>query len=417
MTIVERLTLRGRKTSRGGWSAGEFEAGLTLTDCENYRAKVPKRQRCLVCANMLAMSDDLDARLLASGASAHDITEARAGGWLPLLAIDRALMPGAPKYDLAGLAAAAGVDLDTTRQIWRSLGFPDVPDGVGMFTDSDAELLNRLVERNDPLRPGRDADLVRLTEQVRVVSGAMSRIAALEAEELAGALEEVRAGGHPRTGHEVPTEDEVAVLAGEMLDWPSLSTLIDYVHRLQLRAALWRRLADPTASGNLTELAVGFVDIVGYTSIVQQIDDTQLSQLLRHFEAVTSNAVAARGGRVVKLIGDAVLFCGTPATVAAISLDLVTIPRRLPPLTVGAAFGSVLTRDGDLFGPVVNLASRLGEIAKPGTVLVSEPLGAAIELDSLFDLRSMKPRKLRGIGEVKLSALRAGPAWAAHTDE
>ena len=77
----------------------------------------------------------------------------------------------------------------------------------------------------------------------------------------------------------------------------------------------------------------------------------------------------------------------------------------------------MLTRDGDLFGPVVNLASRLGEIAKPGTVLVSEPLSVAIELDSRFDLRTMKPRKLRGIGEVKLSALRDGPAWAEHTDE
>ena len=363
------------------------------------------------------MSDDLDSRLLASGATAHDIAEARSGGWLPLLAIDRSLMPGVPKYDLAGLAVAAGVDLDTTRQVWRSLGFPDVPEGVGMFTDSDAALLHRLVDRNDPVRAGRDADLLRLTEQVRVVSGAMSRIAALEAEELAAALEEVRAGQHASTDERVPTEDEVAILAGDMLDWPSLSTLIDYVHRLQLRAALWRRLADPSTSGNLTELAVGFVDIVGYTSIVQQIDDTQLSQLLRHFEAVTSNAVAARGGRVVKLIGDAVLFCGMPATVAAISLDLVTIPRRLPALTVGAAFGSVLTRDGDLFGPVVNLASRLGEIAKPGTVLVSEPLSVAIETESQFELHKMKPRKLRGIGEVKLSALRAGPAWAEHTDE
>ncbi len=371
----------------------------------------------MMCANIHAMSADLDARLRAAGASADDIAEARAGGWRPLLAIDRSLMPGTPKYDLAGLADAAGVDFDTTRQIWRSLGFPDVPEGVGMFTDSDVDLLRRLVERNDPLRPGRDADLVRLTEQVRVVSGAMSRIAALEAEELAAALEEVRAGEHPRTGKEVPSEDDVALLAGEMLDWPSLSILIDYVHRLQLRAALWRRLADPTSSGNLTDLAVGFVDIVGYTSIVQQIDDIQLAQLLRHFEAVTSNAVAARGGRVVKLIGDAVLFCGSPATVAAISLDLVTIPRRLPPLTVGAAFGSVLMRDGDLFGPVVNLASRLGEIAKPSTVLVSEALGAAVANDSRFDLHTMKPRKLRGIGEVNLAVLRPGPAWLEHADE
>ncbi len=362
------------------------------------------------------MTDDLDLRLLGSGASEHDIAEAREGGWLPLLAIDRSLMPGAPIYDLDGLAAAAGVDTATTRQVWRSLGFPDVPDGVGMFTDSDASLLARLLDRNDPARAGRSADIERLTEQVRVVSGALARIAALEADELATALDEIRAGGHPSTDGRVPSENEVATLASELLDWEGLSSLIDYVHRLQLRAALWRRLADPTANANLLEVAVGFVDIVGYTTIAQQIDDATLSALLSHFEALVHDTVAARGGRVVKLIGDAVLFSAPPIVAAEIAIDLSTVETRLPPFAIGVACGTVLTRDGDLFGPIVNLASRLSDIARPHTIVVSEALMEVLRGDGRFDVRAMKPRKLRGIGESKLGVLRAGPAWADHTD-
>ena len=365
---------------------------------------------------MPPMVQPIDARLLAAGATDDDIAEARAGGWLPLLVLDRSLMPGTPAFDMSGLAAAAGVDLETTRQIWRSLGFPDVPDGVGMFTESDAALLARLVDRNDPARAGRNADIERLSEQVRVVSGAMARIAALEAEEVALALDAL---AEPDTDADVPalTDDELAMAAAELLDWTSLTALIDYVHRLQLRAALWRRLADPQANSNVTDLAVGFVDIVGYTAIAQQVDDTQLAQLLSHFEAVVHNAVAARGGRIVKMIGDAVLYCGAPETVAAIAMHLTTTQHRLPPVTIGIAQGSVLSRDGDIFGPIVNLASRLSDIAKPNTVLLSGPAAELIEGDGRFELHSMKPRKLRGIGEVALSVLRPGPAWGEHVDE
>jgi adenylate cyclase len=82
---------------------------------------------------------------------------------------------------------------------------------------------------------------------------------------------------------------------------------------------------------------------------------------------------------VVKRMGDAVMFM-TPAPGVAcdLALDLVdatTRDTRLPPLRVGLAFGPVIVRGGDVYGPFVNLASRLCATASPGAIVVS----AAIE--------------------------------------
>ena len=58
----------------------------------------------------------------------------------------------------------------------------------------------------------------------------------------------------------------------------------------------------------------------------------------------------------------------------------------------------MLSRLGDLFGPPVNLASRLVSYARPGSVLVDQHF-----LDALGDApglrtKSIKPRDLKGIG-------------------
>jgi adenylate cyclase len=82
----------------------------------------------------------------------------------------------------------------------------------------------------------------------------------------------------------------------------------------------------------------------------------------------------------------------------------------LPDARAGVATGSVLSREGDYFGPVVNLASRLTELAYPGSVLVSSEVADALEGDPRFALRRLPRRKVRGIGRIDLYRLRAAPA-------
>ena len=95
----------------------------------------------------------------------------------------------------------------------------------------------------------------------------------------------------------------------DTLDWPLLARLNDYTLRVQVRAAIWRKLLTPEfGSGELPALAVGFVDLVGYTAISQELDGHELAALVARFENVTYDTVAQLGARLVKTIGDEVMF-------------------------------------------------------------------------------------------------------------
>lgn len=110
------------------------------------------------------------------------------------------------------------------------------------------------------------------------------------------------------------------------------------------------------------------------------------------------------------LIGDAVMFAADDAAAAAeIALGLVEAHARdpeVPDARAGLASGPVLAWEGDLFGPTVNLASRLVNLARPGTVLVAEELGEQLRHDPAFAVRHLRPVRLQGIGRVRSWVLR-----------
>src|SRR5207245_11347439 len=96
--------------------------------------------------------------------------------------------------------------------------------------------------------------------------------------------------------------------------------------RAQSEVAIARlRGARPArAMQDTVRLTVGFVDLVGYTRLSQQLDARALGALVGRFEALASDAVAARDGRVVKLVGDAVMFVAVdPSAACDIALTLL----------------------------------------------------------------------------------------------
>jgi len=111
---------------------------------------------------------------------------------------------------------------------------------------------------------------------------------------------------------------------------------------------------------------------------------------------------------VVKMIGDEVMFSAEPQLVGEIAVSLAESfdSPDVPSVRVGVAMGSVVAQSGDLFGPVVNLASRATMAARPGTVLIAPMLAELLAGDPRYDVKAIRPHKLKGIGTVELSVLR-----------
>jgi class 3 adenylate cyclase len=164
---------------------------------------------------------------------------------------------------------------------------------------------------------------------------------------------------------------------------PRVTNMIDTLHRnqLELIARRYSTANAPTSTANVVELAVGFADIAGYTGLSHSLDAPELSTMLAHFEATTGDVIAASGANVAKRIGDAVMFVtNAPGVACALALELIEAcaRERLPKLRVGIAAGEVIVRQGDFYGPTVNLAARLVASAEPGTALTDAGLHARL---------------------------------------
>ncbi len=120
---------------------------------------------------------------------------------------------------------------------------------------------------------------------------------------------------------------------------------------------------------------IGFADLSGFTELMQVSTAAELSALVNEFSAAVTDVVHSGGGRVVKFIGDEVMWVSsTPELLAKAAVDLVEHPKaRGAGLLVraGLSYGEALAINGDYFGTAVNLAARLAAAASPGQILAA----------------------------------------------
>ncbi len=314
-------------------------------------------------------------------------------------ALSRSLL-GAPEFTALEVAQQAGVDLEQARRLWTALGFSPIPDDERVFTRSDVAMLTGACRLLTELGGASDV-LMQLT---RVTGQALARVAEAQVATTAAQLELARIAGEP--------DRVVDAFVRELQPLvPTLEPFLGYAWRRHMVAAMFRiAAAGSTDATRANETAIGFADLVGFTAISQQLDEAELAAMVDRFEALAYEQIARRGGRVVKMIGDEVMFStDSPSVAAEIALALVAAyggDPTLPEVRVGLAFGPALSFEGDLYGPTVNLASRLVNIARPGSVLVSEELAAHLRHGQMFALRSLRALRLKGIGRTPVWVLR-----------
>jgi adenylate cyclase len=147
-----------------------------------------------------------------------------------------------------------------------------------------------------------------------------------------------------------------------------------FSHHLSDAIARQRAAQADFVDRSLFRLAVGFVDLVGFTPLSQRADPAALLALIGEFEARAFDVAVAHNGRIVKHIGDEVMFVALDANAGcSIAHELTSVYAEGIEPRGGVAFGDVLTRHGDYYGSVVNLAARLAELAIPREVLVDAP--------------------------------------------
>jgi adenylate cyclase len=321
--------------------------------------------------------------------------------------IQELLLGGPLQYTREQVATDAGVPLEAARVLWRSMGYADVGEAVA-FTERDIAALHRMLNliQVGHLDPDTANDLTRALGQTT------ARLADWQINALAGHLE--REGLiDPVDGLAQRTLETFAAELDKLL--PDLEALLVYVWRRALATAVTRGAA---TGGSVTDgesgvLTVGFADMVGYTRLSRRLPEEELARLVQRFEAVSADIVAAGGGRLVKTVGDEVLFVTTHVDEAAeIALCLHEIHSdddSVPEMRVGLATGQVLSRMGDVFGTTVNLASRLTALAKPGGTLVDSETRSQLQEDERFALRGQRGRPVRGFGVLRAFVLTRSP--------
>ncbi len=230
------------------------------------------------------------------GFTVDEMVEAERRGRLFGLAGDVLQWSGRPIYTLVTAAERLGLSADEVAHAWALLGLtvagPDVP----ALSQADVDALQTWVALKAVV--GEDGAYGLL----RVLGAAMARLAEAESTIIRAGMPDIQM---------THTHDELATAqayraAAEFV--PRMGALIDTVHRHHLTSArtyFEDVIQDTSAS---VTCGVGFADLSGFTALTQTLTPAQLSELLNEFGATVTDVVHTDGGRVVKFIGDAVMW-------------------------------------------------------------------------------------------------------------
>jgi class 3 adenylate cyclase len=332
--------------------------------------------------------------IAARGGTVEDMREATRRGTTGRLSAELLFLPASPRFTASELAERAGVAVGAVHELRRAFGLADLGDDDRRYTAGDLRVV-QVVEAAAALF-GRPATL----QLLRVIGSAMSRVADATVSTFVTTI-----------GAASGTDDDALLAANDaaMALYGGLVETMDTVLRHHLVHLARTDITEAQAGYESRDGAVGFVDVVGSTSLAQRLPLDEVGRAIGRFEAVAADAVTGGGGRVIKFVGDEVMYRSDDVVAAAeVALQLVEELQGdavLPGVRAGVAGGVLLVRDGDCFGPVVNIAARAVKAAAPGAVVVAS-LGPLDPLPGL-STTPLPPRNLAGFeGPVALAEVR-----------
>ena len=327
-------------------------------------------------------------RLDADGVGLEEMKAAAAEDRLVLLAVEHVLTG---PYTAAEVETKAGLPAGTLVRFRQLLGLPEAKSDERLFSQDDLEAAKSLKLFIDA---GLDEEGI--VQMARVLGETMGKLSATTTAVFASAF--LRPGDS-----EFDVARRFARLAEEMT--PAMVPVLASAYRAQLRDMI-RRVGLTQAereSGSVAldqDMAVCFVDLVGFTRLGSEIQADELGSVAARFGELASG-VAQQPIRLVKTIGDAAMFVSRecPALVSA-TLELMAAAEAadLPSMRAGIAFGATRFRAGDFFGHGVNLASRVTGLARPGSVLCTEEIRDAAP--DRFDWSFARRHRIKGIGDA-----------------
>lgn len=289
------------------------------------------------------------------------------------------------------------VTVDEVKRLLRATGLPEGNPDVPLRTDEVAILQQVIALCAMPM-----PDEARY-HSMRTTSEAVRRAAETQVQVFRQYVEEPILGAC----HQSTPEGRRAIAEIASSAVPSIVQLTHWLHRRHLEHAVLEAITSdmmeavreggPSRSRS-GDPAVIFVDLCGFTPLTDGAGDHRAAQIAATFEDVVIDTCRARGGRIVKMLGDGALLLFTDsASAVRAALEMVQSIQRagLPRVRVGIHRGPVVAHAGDVFGLTVNVAARINEYARPREVLIS----AAVAPDGIPGL------ELEEIGEVSLKGV------------
>ena len=318
--------------------------------------------------------------------------------------IEELLLGGELRYNRVEAVRQSGVSRDFAGRIWRAFGYPSMPDETIAYTEGDVAALDRLRRLVDDGILDEDG-VIRL---VRAFGQTMTRLAEWQVNLLRSMLTQ-----DLNDAPSAQAVDTVVDIAEKHIG--DFEPLVVHAWRRQLAAAGTRALAAAASrengdSAGRPMTTVGFADMVSFTQVSRELEEIELARVVEWFEETAADIIASCGGRLVKTLGDEVLFSAeTPEVGAEIALTVASAIQdetEVPDVRVGVAHGPVLPLMGDVFGTTVNLAARLTSLARPGSVVIDAELAACLEKAPDYEVTRIVRRPVRGLGIVQPYVLR-----------